>query len=53
MSMCLAMCATCVCHLVIFNKYIGVGAILDTVRPDGSISLEYFIMTNELLGLNL
>jgi len=35
------------------GKYIGVGAILDTVRPDGSISLEYFIMTNELLGLNL
>jgi len=47
--MCLALYATCACHLVIFSKKsLFVDAInyrpADKYRPDSSISLEYYLI---------
>jgi len=46
MLMCLAICATCACHLVVFNEEsLYVDAII--ARPDGSVSLEYICYCDE------
>jgi len=44
MFMCLTICTTCACHLVIFisEENLFVDAIIG--RPDGSISLAYYLI---------
>jgi len=45
MFMCLAICATCACHLVIFREgSLFVDAINYIGRPDCSISLEEYLI---------